>query len=235
MSARAPLVALYEDASCVVVAKPSGLLVHNTAWAGPREVSVTECARAQWGVDLVPVHRLDRGTSGVLLMARGTDAARAWQISLSSRDTIKTYLALVRGVMHHEAVVDHALRDEDGVARDARTHVIPTATCDDPRCSIVMARPFTGRTHQVRRHLKHLSHPVIGDSSWGKGALNRDYASRYGLTRLALHACSLSLRHPMTGERLSIVAPLEGSLRSALEAIVGEAMVARVSQVNPFH
>lgn len=217
---RPSLTALYEDASCVVVAKPSGLLVHNAAFAGPRELTCTELARAVHGEALVPVHRLDRGTSGALLFARGPDAARRWQVALEGAE--KRYVALVRGAPREETLVDHAFADESGVRREARTLVSPLLACADPRCALVLARPFTGRTHQVRRHLKHLSHPVIGDANYGKGALNREYAARYSLKRLALHALRLALTHPDTGARVAFDAPLPDDLRAPLGAIFRE-------------
>lgn len=214
-----PLTAIYADATCVVVAKPAGMLVHNAAFAGPRERTCTDIARESFDATLAPVHRLDRGTSGVLVFARGPDAARAWQGALESAE--KRYVALVRGVVREAALVDHAFADEEGVRREARTAVAPLASRDDPRCSLVMARPFTGRTHQVRRHLKHLAHPVIGDANYGKGALNRDYAARYGLTRLALHALSLRVTHPATGEAVTFAAALPDDLAGPLTAIFG--------------
>lgn len=215
----ASLATLYEDATCVVCVKPSGLLVHNAAWSGPRERTALDVAREQLDADLVPVHRLDRGTSGVLLLARGGAHARGWQEALARPDADKRYLALVRGALREASRVDHAFADEGGARRDAVTLVEPLAALSDPRCSAVLARPLTGRTHQVRRHLKHLSHPVIGDANYGKGALNREYASRYGLARLALHAWSLALTHPVTGERRVWCAPLPDDLAEPLRRI----------------
>lgn len=213
------LEAIYQDPSCVVCAKPSGMLVHNTAWSGPPERTVLDLARERFDPSLVPVHRLDRGTSGVLLLARGGDHARDWQRALARDDTDKRYLALVRGVMPEPARVDHAFADESGARRDAVTLIEPLAVQRDPRCSAVLARPLTGRTHQVRRHLKHLSHPVLGDANYGKGALNREYAARFGLARLALHAWRLSVLHPATGEALTWSAELPDDLAAPLRRI----------------
>jgi tRNA pseudouridine65 synthase len=210
---------LHLDDTCVVCAKPSGLLVHNTAWAGPRETTALDLARAAHGDDLAPVHRLDRGTSGVLLFARGGDHARAWQEALARDDADKRYLALVRGALREPTTVDHAFADEDGARRDAVTELEPVCAWTSPRCGMVLARPRTGRTHQVRRHLKHLSLPVIGDANYGKGALNRDFAARFGLARLALHAWTLTLTHPVTGTRVTWCAPLPDDLAHPLARI----------------
>lgn len=212
---------LYEDPSCVVVAKPSGLLVHNAAWAGPREVTAIDLARAAHDPSLVPVHRLDRGTSGVLVFARGGDHARAWQAAMRDERTDKRYLALVRGALRAPTRVEHAITDEGGTRRDAVTLLRPLCASDSPRCALVLARPLTGRTHQVRRHLKHLSLPVIGDANYGKGAINRELAARYGLRRLALHAWWLRVTHPLEGRALSLCAPLPEDLADALARIFG--------------
>lgn len=226
----APLDLLFEDARVVVVSKPSGALVVNTAWAGPPERTVLDRARAAWGAELVPVHRLDRGTSGVLLLARGGEAAEGWQRALAAETTEKTYLALVRGACTAPARVDHALADDEGRVRPAVTDVaplltmtptVPTAeeTGSDPRVSWVLARPRTGRTHQVRRHLKRLGHPILGDAAHGRGQLNRAFAHHHGLTRMALHAWSIALDDPWTGARRRWVAPIPEALRRVLERL----------------
>jgi tRNA pseudouridine65 synthase len=227
LEADAPLELLDTDDRLVVVGKPSGALVVNTAWAGPPERTVLDRARAAWGAELVPVHRLDRGTSGVLLLARGGEAAEAWQRALAAEGADKTYLALVRGACTARAHVDHALADERGRVRPASTDVaplltatpsVPTAeeTGSDPRVSWVIARPRTGRTHQVRRHLKHLGHPILGDAAHGRGQLNRAFARHHGLDRLALHAWSITLDDPWTGARRRWVAPIPTALREVL-------------------
>lgn len=223
--AQVELPLLHADASCVVVAKPAGLLVHNAAFAGPRELTCTELVRTRFEASLVPVHRLDRGTSGVLVFACGAAAARDWQRALDTAE--KRYLALVRGVLREALTVDHAFADEDGVRREARTAVAPLAASAVPRCALVLARPFTGRTHQVRRHLKHLSHPVIGDANYGKGALNRAFAAEHGLRRLALHARSLRLVHPVTGVETTFRAALPADLDEPLRRIFGEVELRR--------
>jgi len=87
------------------------------------------------------------------------------------------------------------------------------------RCSLVEARPETGRFHQIRRHLKHLSHPIVGDVNYGKGDLNRLFRTRYGLHRLALHAHLLAFDHPATGRRLVVRAPLPADFAAALAAL----------------
>ncbi len=224
---------LYADPSAVVIDKPAGLLVHTSAWAGPPETTVLDLVRARYGRDLHPVHRLDRQTSGVLLFARGGDAVARWQASLSAPDADKRYLALVRGCLSRPVDIDHPLSDDDGTPRDARSSVEPLCSRDgEARCSLVRVRIHTGRTHQVRRHLKHLSHPVLGDANYGKGALNRWYRERFDLPRLGLHARGLSVTHPFDGTELRVCAEVPDDLSRCLDALFGEAWSAALRAVE---
>ncbi len=141
------------------------------------------------------LHRLDRGTSGVLAYALDAETARKMQAAIESEHTMKRYIALVRGPMKDACVVDHPVPSRTGDKKvDAVTEFIPLAQVD--RWTLVEARPKTGRLHQIRRHLKHLSLPVIGDVRYGKGDINRLFRQEYGLNRLALHAFELSIYQP---------------------------------------
>lgn len=208
---------LYRDDSALVIDKPSGWLVHNSAFTRTRERTVLTVVREALGDGWAPVHRLDRGTSGVLLLARGGDALRAWQESLSRAE--KFYLALVRGEVREALDVDHALDDDHGVRRDARSRIEPVWSQPDPRCSLVRVQVFTGRTHQVRRHCHHVSHHVLGDANYGKGPLNREYRARYGLARLALHAERLRIEHPTEHTPLDLAAPMPDDLAAPIAKI----------------
>jgi tRNA pseudouridine65 synthase len=217
---------LFQADSVLVVNKTSGQLVHNSSWAGRRERTLTGDVRAAFGDDYNPVHRLDRQASGCVLFARGRDATRGWQDALADDAAEKRYLALVRGRLSHAVLVDHPLKDADkegadALRREARTHVRPLASSDVERCCLVEARPLTGRTHQVRRHLKHLSHPILGDANYGKGPLNRDYRARFGLARLALHCARLVLVD-VHGTRVEAEAPLPADLLAPLERLFPE-------------
>ena len=211
---------LFQDGDVVVVNKPAGLLVHSSAWAGPREVSLVDVVRPAFGADLNPVHRLDRQASGVLVFARGGENARLWQAALADDNVDKRYLALVRGRMAQEVEIDHAIVDEDGHARAARSSVRLVTSCSVERCSLVAVRLFTGRTHQARRHLKHISHPILGDARYGKGPLNRDYRARFGLARMALHAWRLVVVHPRTQEAVVFEAPVPDDLVPPFDALI---------------
>lgn len=198
---------LYADRDVAAFAKPSGLLVHR-GWADD-PVTATDLARAALGAEASPAHRLDRATSGVLLFARSSEAAARLAAAFEHGAVEKVYLALVRGVPPGEGTIDHPIpRREGGPRVPAVTTFrtlfsVPAVSGAAPRSfSLVEARPRTGRLHQVRRHMKHLSHPLIGDANYGKGALNRAFAEAVGLRRLALHAASLRLQHPVTGEPL---------------------------------
>ncbi|HEX2253483.1 MAG TPA: pseudouridine synthase [Thermoanaerobaculia bacterium] len=206
---------LLEEGSLVAVDKPSGMLVHR-GWGRDRVVAMT-VVRDLLGRRVYPVHRLDRGTSGVLLFALDPGTARAVQERFQEGRVEKRYLALVRGVAPEAGLIDHPLPR----AKDKRSERIPAVT--EFRCvqvvgrySLVEAVPHTGRLHQVRRHLKHLSLPLVGDVEYGKGEHNRLFRERHGLHRLALHAASLALPHPADDRPLRIEAPLPEDLRGPL-------------------
>ena len=204
---------LHQDDAIIVVDKPSGLVTHPGWEKGPSAMAITRDAIG--GAHVHPVHRLDRGTSGVLVFARNPDAARVLGDAFAKGTPAKRYVALVRGHAPEDVVVDHAIPSkEDGPRVDAVTHIRRLAVV--PRFSVVEAFPKTGRLHQVRRHLKHLDHPVIGDANYGKGALNRAVASDFGLRRLALHAASITFAHPTTGAWLMFAAPLPRDLAEPL-------------------
>ncbi len=225
----------------IVVDKSSGLLVHR-GWADDEDVLV-ERARARFGA-VFPVHRLDRGTSGVIVLARSSEAARRLHDAFEASEVEKRYVALVRGGLPAPVRVDRPLpRREDGPRVPAATWIVPLAavtlagaTLREKRYSLVVARPETGRLHQVRRHSKSSGHPIIGDANYGKSEHNRLLAERVGLARLALHALSLALRHPRTGERMVFHAPLPADLRLPLDALGFdvEALVTRALEEDLF-
>jgi tRNA pseudouridine65 synthase len=187
--------------------------------------------REHLGAEVHPVHRLDRQTSGVLLLAKGADAARRWQRALAEPTCDKRYVAMVRGCLSAPRIIEHPLRDEDGVAHEARSEVEPLCVREgEARSALVLVRIFTGRTHQVRRHLKHISHPVLGDSNYGKQPLNRWFRERFGLPRMALHARSLEVVRD-DGERVRCEAPVPDDLAHTFDLLFAgawrEALAAR--------
>jgi len=221
---RGPLPLLHLDDHIAVVNKPAGLLVHRTALDAHEEDAALQRLRDQLGRPVWPVHRLDRGTSGVLMFALDPNTASQLGVALAERLTHKRYLALVRGwPAADQGEVDHPLARDPEQASQGQPHLpastrwtclrrltVPVASqpgFDSTRLSLLACDPVQGRRHQIRRHLKHLAHPIIGDANYGKGPLNRALAAHLGLQRLWLHAQRLCLRHPATGELLTLQAP----------------------------
>lgn len=228
-----PLVILYRDDDLVAVHKPAGLLVHRTTIAGGDATPLLQRLRDQLGRPVHPAHRLDRGTSGLVLFALHAAAASALAATLRDGLAQKTYVAVVRGWAADHAAVDHPLRDRpDRLARRRAAATRPAFT--DVRClaraelaaavgryptarySYVRCEPRSGRQHQIRRHLKHLRHPVIGDATYGDGAHNRFLRQARGVARLMLAATAIRLPHPRSGAPLAITAPLEASFLAVL-------------------
>jgi tRNA pseudouridine65 synthase len=220
----AELPLIWRDEHLVAIHKPAGWLVHRTGLDAHETRIVQPHLRDQLGQWVYPVHRLDKGTSGVLLLALDPETARRLSEAWVLHQMDKRYLAWVRGWPAAQATVDHALKPDDAPdhapAQPALTRFrrLATLSLDVPvdrypstRAALVLAEPLTGRRHQIRRHLKHLSHPIIGDATHGKGPVNRWWADHLQTHRLWLHAWSLSLRHPWTGETLHLHSPLDAA------------------------
>ena len=207
---------LYRDESCVVVDKPSGMIVHR-GWAND-ERDLLRLTRDAVGRYVYPLHRLDRGASGAVLFALDEHAARTLNRGFAEGTIDKRYLALTRGHPPEHGLIDYAIPRAPGEERvPAQTEFRRVGTFE--RYALVLALPKTGRLHQIRRHLKHLSCPLIGDVKYGKGEHNRLFRERYGLERLALHAAALRFRHPVSGAAITVRAPLSGSLARCLTAL----------------
>jgi tRNA pseudouridine65 synthase len=216
MKPQATLSVLYQDDDLLAVNKPSGLVVHR-GWARDGEVVMT-LARSLAGRHVYPVHRLDRGTSGVLVLALAAAAAQFLGAAFEAGRVRKRYLALVRGIPPEAGVIDHPVpRSPGGPRVPAVTGYRRLATFE--RYAWLEIVPETGRLHQIRRHLKHISHPLIGDVRYGKGEHNRLFRSRFGLCRLALHAAEVRLPHPASGAPLRLLAPLPADLAGPLAAM----------------
>jgi tRNA pseudouridine65 synthase len=230
---------LYRDQQLVAVNKPSGLLVHRSPIDRHETRFALQLVRDAIGQRVYPVHRLDKPTSGVLLFALSPEAARAVSDQFPRGEVFKRYLAVVRGWPPLEGTVDYPLSEQaDPVAdrdrtqprapRSAVTAFSRLATVEIPvavdrypntRYALVELRPKTGRKHQLRRHMKHIGYPIIGDAKHGKGVHNRFFQQRYRCRRLLLACTELKLRHPGTGDELSIRAPLDESFQNVLEAL----------------
>jgi tRNA pseudouridine65 synthase len=203
-------VIVHRDARCVVVDKPSGIATHR-GWDGDDD-ALLQRVRDAVGCYVYPVHRLDRGASGLVLFALDAEAARAFSLAWPQAD--KRYLALTRGHPPDHAMIDHPIPRAPGEDRvDARTEIWRRDSFG--RYALVEARLHTGRLHQIRRHLKHLSCPLIGDVRYGKGEHNRIFRTEHGLHRLALHCTRLTVAHP-DGTALDVASPLPADLAGAI-------------------
>lgn len=207
---------LWECDNAFAVNKPAGWLVHNSAFAGPKERSVRQVVGQALGRRVYPVHRLDRGTSGVLLFAREREHVSAWQSALESDDAVKVYVALVRGRFEAPQDVDYAVKDAQGVPRDARSRVVPIAVSPVARVSMVALQLFTGRHHQARRHMAHLRHPIVNDARHGDSKFNRTLRAELGLERLALHCLAIRCEPAETTTPTVVTAPFDTALDDAI-------------------
>ncbi|WP_330147241.1 tRNA pseudouridine(65) synthase TruC [Shewanella oncorhynchi] len=220
---------LYEDEHLVAIHKPAGLLVHRSYLARRERFFAMQLTRDLVGCHVFPVHRLDRPTSGVLLFAKSSEVANALCEQFASHTVEKQYLALVRGNMHESGVLDYALKveldelgdknaDPNKAAQEAVTAYEPLLNTEIPypsgrystsRFALVRLSPKTGRKHQLRRHMAHLRHPIVGDTTHGDGKQNAFFREHFGINRLWLIAKKLTFTHPITQTRLSIETELE--------------------------
>lgn len=224
MTDPAPIQLLYEDTRLLAVHKPAGLLVHRSALDAHERDDLMSRLRAELpGQPLWPLHRLDKGTSGLLLLARDADAARQLGRAFAAGECAKRYLALVRGWPAASGSIarplarDPELPSTGQALLQARTDwqclqylewpLQTQAQHPSTRLALVAVMPHSGRRHQIRRHFKTLAHPLIGDATHGKGPLNRAIASHLGLARLWLHAQQLTVPHPDDDRPLTLCCP----------------------------
>lgn len=233
----APLPLLHRDAQLLAVAKPAGLLVHPSALDRQADDDVVTRLRAWLGAPVWPAHRLDKGTSGVLLLALDAATARTLGAAFAAHGAggvAKRYLALVRGWPAEAGEIDAPLARDPELPSAGQPRVpactrwqvrgrftLPVAADGrhaDTRIALVEVQPLTGRRHQIRRHFKALAHPLIGDATHGKGPLNRAIAAHLGIARLWLHALALDLPHPADGRPLALRAAPGPEWRRWLDA-----------------
>ncbi|GAB3387132.1 pseudouridine synthase [Lysobacter fragariae] len=218
---------LYADDWLAVVNKPAGLMVHDSKLAGGETDFLADRLREQFGRPIFLVHRLDRATSGCLLLAFDRDTASQLGQVVMSREVEKDYWAVCRGWPEEQHfVIDHLLDGGPGkpAKKPAITRFTRLATCElampsqgfeTSRYALLCAQPETGRFRQIRRHLKHAFHHLIGDTSHGDGRHNRNFRM-LGVHRMLLHARRLAFTHPHTGARISVEAPVDAEFAKAL-------------------
>lgn len=226
---------LHQDDALVVINKPSGLLVHRSEIDRHETRFALQLLRDQLGQRVYPVHRLDKPTSGVLAFALSPEMASLTTDLWRQRTVEKQYLAIVRGWMPEFVHLDKPMAPPvDKYARHEKVREEQEAITDfrclaqvelpvfidkypQSRYSLVECTPHTGRKHQIRRHLKHLAHPIIGDARYGKGRHSRYFRDELQAPRLLLHAASLKVVHPLTGEAMTFNAPVDDIWRQLLQ------------------
>jgi tRNA pseudouridine65 synthase len=226
-----PIEIVYRDAYLVAVNKPAGMMVHRSKleWRGRQ--FVLQQLRRQIGYRVYPAHRLDKPTSGVLLFSLKREVARMLAGIFARREVDKTYLAIVRGWLDPEGTIDYPVRRDPSRKRvqnnlkSALTDYRTLAVIELPvavgryrtaRYSLVAVFPRTGRRHQIRHHMHHISHPIIGDKRHGDNKHNRLFKEKFGCDRMLLAAMELSLTHPVSAEELTITAALDPTFSSMI-------------------
>lgn len=237
---------LYLDDHLVAVNKPSGLLVHRSMIDRRETEFAMQRVRDQIGRFVYPVHRLDKPTSGVLLFALSSDTARKMSEIFAAGEVQKEYLAVVRGYTAEQGLIDYPLKemhdkmtdakaDKDKEAQSAVSEYFRLGTAEVPspvgrypsaRYSLVRVIPQTGRKHQIRRHMKHILHPIVGDTKYGRGEHNRFFRETFDCHRLLLSAVSLAFTHPVSGENVCIRAPLDETFTRVVDALGWENVTA---------
>ncbi len=227
---------IHRDEHLIAVHKPSGLLVHRTFLDRHETRFAVQILRDQIGQHVHPVHRLDRGTSGVLLFALDKDVCREAAAQFEKQQVEKTYLAIVRGHPDEGGIIDHPLTRQfddyefraanaTAAAQEAITRYRRLAVAELPhavdryptsRYALVELMPQTGRRHQIRRHLKHIAHPIVGDATYGKGRHNRLFQDLFNCHRLLLACLEMRLNHPVSGIALTLRAPLADDFASVI-------------------
>jgi tRNA pseudouridine65 synthase len=222
---------LFEDEHLIIIDKPAGLLVHRTRQAFGEDENALIQLRDQIGSWVAPVHRLDRATSGTLLFAKNEAILPLMKAQFSDRKVEKTYLAIVRGIpVEKENLIDHPLTSErSGKLQEAQTKYKIIAESEIPfnstgryptsRYSLLKVDLMTGRTHQIRRHLAHIRHYIVGDKKHGDNKQNIFFEKQFGLNNLLLHAWKLTIKHPLTEVKIEVCCPIPVHFRTIMQEL----------------
>lgn len=230
MSEPAPFPILFEDDHYVAINKPWGILMHRSRISEDK-VFVVQLLRDQLGRRVYPVHRLDRGTSGVLIFGKTAESAGLLGEQFMEKTVTKRYIAIVRGWVDEKGEIDYALADPDSgkghLPALTQYACLGRSEIDAPiglryktaRFSLVEAMPETGRRHQIRKHFAHIMHPVIGDKKHGDVKQNTYFRNVFDMRRMLLHALELSFSHPFTNQEIRIAAGADAEFERALELV----------------
>jgi tRNA pseudouridine65 synthase len=208
-----PLDLIYQDEYIVAINKPCGLLTHRSKIAKYADSFALQMLRDQLGKFVYPVHRLDRKTSGILIFALNPEMASKIQVGFQEHKIEKKYLAIVRGFFPNKANTEYALTNDEGKVQEATTYFknlisselkIRSDRYPTSRYSLVEALPITGRMHQIRKHLSHLNHPIIGDRPHGCNKQNRFFKEHFNMQSMLLHAYNVNFSHPITEELIQL-------------------------------
>jgi len=222
---------LFEDKDLIVINKPAGLLVHRTRQAFGEEENALSQLRDQIGSWVSPVHRLDRATSGILLFAKNEQVLPILKAKFMDREVHKFYLTIARGILQEKTgLINHPLQSERSKKlQEAQTKFKVLAETEIPfnstgrsptsRYSLLEIELLTGRTHQIRRHLAHIRHYIIGDKKHGDNKQNIFFEKQFGLQNLLLHAWKLEFQHPLTEEIISISCPIPAHFRTIMHEL----------------
>ncbi|MEM9103625.1 MAG: tRNA pseudouridine(65) synthase TruC [Pseudomonadota bacterium] len=233
---------LYQDEHLVAVHKPSGLLVHRSEIDRHETQFAVQIVRDQIGQRVYTLHRLDKPTSGILLFALSSDIARLMTEQFSANAVEKHYLAVVRGRIENPICIDYPLQEKLDKMTDAKaqknkppqeaiTNIQTIATTELPypvgrypstRYSLIKAIPKSGRKHQIRRHLKHIFHPIVGDTSYGDGKHNQFFREQFDCHRLLLMASHVSFMHPITQRKIIIEAGVDDVFTGIQEGLFAQ-------------
>lgn len=223
------LTVIYEDDFVLCVSKPNDMVVHHAYHSRNviDEDSLLQVLNKQFGKKFYPIHRLDRRTSGIILLAKETKYVSKFQELFTRNEIQKIYYGIVRGYTPDNKIINSPVKGRDSkVYKDAETHLqtanqitldIPVTPYPTSRYSLVKLTPKTGRLHQLRIHMNKISYPLIGDGKYGDKNHNKMFERHFGVTNLFLHAYSLVFKHPFLEKDLVLTATLNNSWNKIFE------------------
>ncbi|MBN2681321.1 MAG: hypothetical protein JXR58_02325 [Bacteroidales bacterium] len=221
---------VYEDSSLLVINKPDNMLIHHSFYSrNVKSKSLVEILKSQRKDYLAPVHRLDMGTSGIVIFSKSPEITRLMQKQMEERLVTKKYIALVRGFTDENGIVETPIREPDSdIYKEAKTIFrriskielnIAVKPFPSSRYSLIELQPITGRTHQLRKHMNKISHPIIGDKKYGNRHHNSMFENELNISGMFLHAARIEFNHPEREEIITISAPFYEKWRKMAEKL----------------